>query len=153
MMGSPILVGFVLGVAIVQAARALHFDRDRSFYPTVLIVIASYYVLFAVMAEAPFWKELGVAALFALIAVVGYRTRTWLVGVGLLLHGILDLAHGQWFGMDYVPTWWPGLCLGTDTLLGAAVLWMAYRVRKSHAAGDDASQGRGGSTVSSERTL
>ena len=33
-------------------ARFVGFDRDRAFYPTVLMVIASYYVLFAAMSDS-----------------------------------------------------------------------------------------------------
>jgi hypothetical protein len=35
-------IGIILGLAIAAAATVVGFDRDRSFYPTVLIVIATY---------------------------------------------------------------------------------------------------------------
>jgi hypothetical protein len=41
----PYVVGIVLSLGVALLARRVGFDRDRSFYPTVLIVIASYYVL------------------------------------------------------------------------------------------------------------
>ena len=43
------LIGLILSVAVAGFATAIGLDRERAFYPTVLIVIASYYVLFAVM--------------------------------------------------------------------------------------------------------
>ena len=46
----PYVVGVVLSIGVAVFARWVGFDRDRAFYPTVLIVIASYYVLFAVMS-------------------------------------------------------------------------------------------------------
>ena len=46
----PYVVGIVLSVGVALFARWVGFDRDRAFYPTVLIVVASYYVLFAVMS-------------------------------------------------------------------------------------------------------
>ena len=46
----PYVVGVVLSIGVALFARWVGFDRDRAFYPTVLIVIASYYVLFAVMS-------------------------------------------------------------------------------------------------------
>ena len=46
----PYVVGGVLSIGVAPFARWVGFDRDRAFYPTVLIVIASYYVLFAVMS-------------------------------------------------------------------------------------------------------
>jgi hypothetical protein len=48
----PYVVGIVLSMSVALFAKRLEFDRDRAFYPTVLIVIASYYVLFAVMSES-----------------------------------------------------------------------------------------------------
>jgi ABC-type Fe3+ transport system permease subunit len=45
----PYVIGTVVaGVAVF--ARYAGFDRDRAFYPTVMIVIALYYVLFAAMS-------------------------------------------------------------------------------------------------------
>ena len=46
----PYVVGIVLSIGVALFARWVGFDRDRAFYPTVLIVIASYYVLFAAMS-------------------------------------------------------------------------------------------------------
>ena len=40
------LVGMVLSLATAGVATAAGFDRERAFYPTVLVVIASYSVLF-----------------------------------------------------------------------------------------------------------
>ena len=45
----PYVVGVVVSAAVAVFARCVGFDRDRAFYPTVMIVIALYYVLFAVM--------------------------------------------------------------------------------------------------------
>lgn len=56
-------IGIALALVVAGAAALAGFDRDRGFYPTVLVVIASYYVLFAVMSgsvdavlvECPVW--------------------------------------------------------------------------------------------------
>jgi len=48
----PSVVGIALSIAVASFARLVGFDRDRAFYPTVLIVIASYYVLFAAMISS-----------------------------------------------------------------------------------------------------
>jgi hypothetical protein len=46
------LIGLILSLVVAGFAIIVGFDRDRSFCPTVLIVIASYYVLFAVMGAS-----------------------------------------------------------------------------------------------------
>ena len=46
----PYVIGIVLSVGVALFARYVGLDRDRAFYPTVVIVIALYYVLFAAMS-------------------------------------------------------------------------------------------------------
>ena len=41
------LVGTIPAIVIAFLARLTQFDKDKSFYPTVLIVIALLYILFA----------------------------------------------------------------------------------------------------------
>ena len=60
----PYVVGIVLSLGVAVFARRVGFDRDRAFYPTVLIVIASYYVLFAAMsgsAQTVLLESIGMA--------------------------------------------------------------------------------------------
>jgi hypothetical protein len=70
-------------------------DSDRSFYPTVLIVIASYYVLFAVMGASgqTLLIEIAAASVFLLFVVLGFRKNLWLVSVAIIGHGIFDFVH------------------------------------------------------------
>lgn len=113
-------IGAILGLAIAAAATAIGFDRDRSFYPTVLIVIATYYVLFAVMGGAKaLTAELLVAGGFLLTAIVGYKKSLWVVALGLVAHGIFDYSHDSFVDNSGVPDWWPGFCLAIDVTLGA----------------------------------
>jgi hypothetical protein len=39
------LIGLILSFTVAAAATLIGFDRERPYYPTVLIVIASHYVL------------------------------------------------------------------------------------------------------------
>ena len=103
----PILVGLLLAVGVAALGRFTRFDRDRSFYPTVLMIIASYYVLFAVMGDssrALGW-ELAVALVFSTIAIVGALPAPVLVGVGIMAHGLFDLVHDGLVENAGVPTW------------------------------------------------
>ena len=56
----PCVVGMMLSLGVALFARRVGFDRDRAFYPTVLIVIASSYVLFAAMSGSGQTVSLGV---------------------------------------------------------------------------------------------
>lgn len=80
----PLIVGTVLALAVVLFARASGFDRSRAFYPTVLVVTASYYVLFAVIygAGSDLASESVIMAIFLALAVVGFRISLWVVVAG-----------------------------------------------------------------------
>lgn len=109
-------MGVGLALLVAAFARMVGFDRDRAFYPIVLTVIASYYVLFALMAGDinGLCVELAVFALFAAAAVLGFRTSLWIVAAGLGLHGIFDITRHLLMEGSGVPEWWPAFCLGYD---------------------------------------
>jgi hypothetical protein len=114
------LIGLMLSLIVAGCATIAGFDRDRAFYPTVLIVIASYYVLFAVMG-APgrtLIIEIVAATVFFLFAVLGFRTNLWLVVAGIVGHGIFDFVHHLFIQNPGVPRWWPGFCLAFDVSFG-----------------------------------
>ena len=74
----PFVIGIVLSAGVAAFATYVGFDRDRAFYPTVMIVIALYYVLFAAMSGSAQTVviESVVMTLFAAAAVAGYKSST-----------------------------------------------------------------------------
>jgi hypothetical protein len=128
----PYIVGIVLSVVVALFARAVGFDRDRAFYPTVIIVVALYYVLFAAMsgsAETVLLESIVMIG-FAIAAVVGFKSSAWIVVGALAGHGVFDGFHGQVIQNSGVPVWWPAFCLAYD--LGAAAI-LALLVRRGPA--------------------
>jgi len=120
------LIGVVLSVGVAVFARYTGLDRDRGFYSTVLIVIASYYILFAVMGGSTraLILEAAVMAVFVVFAVAGLRSSPWLVVAGLAGHGVMDFFHGRLVDNPGVPEWWPGWCLAYDVGAAAALAWI-----------------------------
>ena len=118
----PALVGIGLALAVAVFARLVGFDRERAFYPVVLVVVASYYDLFAVMAGgAALIPETIGFVLFAAAAAIGFRTSLWLVVAGLAGHGVFDLLHHALVENPGVPTWWPIWCLAYDVAAAACL--------------------------------
>ncbi len=117
------LIGVILSLAVAGSAAVIGFDRERAFYPTVLIVIASYYVLFAVMGASrrTLIIEIVVAGGFLLVAVFGFRKNFWLVAAALIGHGVFDFVRGFFIDNPGVPHWWRGFCLAFDALLGCVL--------------------------------
>jgi hypothetical protein len=97
-----LLVGVLIAFTLGLMATAVGFDRDRAFYPTVTIVIASYYAFFAVM---------------------GASTQA-LLFESLAAHGVFDLAHDSVMSNPGVPLWWPAFCLAYDLTAATYLAWV-----------------------------
>ena len=121
-----LMIGISLALAVGGFATAVRLDRDRAFYPTVMIVIAFYYVLFAVMGSSTpaLVLESLVGAGFLLAAVSGFRSTLWIVVAALAAHGIFDLVHGAAISNPGVPLWWPEFCLTYDVTAAAYLAWL-----------------------------
>ena len=120
-----LLVGALLAFTVGLMATAVGLDRDRAFYPTVTIVIASLYALFAVMGGSThaLLLESLVGSVFLAVAVSGFRSSLWVVVVALAVHGILDLAHDRVISNPGVPLWWPAFCLAYDVAAAGYLAW------------------------------
>jgi hypothetical protein len=114
------LIGVVLAVVVCAFAMLTGFDRDRVFYPTLLMPIATYYVLFAVMGRSTpaLITESLVACGFLALALAGFRKNLWVVAVALAGHGLFDFTHNVFIHNSGVPVWWPGFCGSFDLLAG-----------------------------------
>jgi hypothetical protein len=116
----PYVIGIVLSLSVALFASRVGFERDRAFYPTALIVIASYYVLFAAISGSlqTVLLESMLMTGFLMAAVVGFKSSAWIVVGGLAGHGVFDALHGYVLENSGMPMWWPAFCLAYD--LGAA---------------------------------
>ena len=122
----PFFIGIALSACVALFARKVGLDRDRAFYPTVMIVIASYYVLFAAMSGSvqTVVVESLVMTLFAAAAVAGFKSSAWIVVAALAGHGVFDAVHGHLIDNAGVPAWWPAWCLAYDVGAAAGLAWI-----------------------------
>ena len=93
----------------------------------MLIVIASYYALFAVIGASTrtLIVESIIAGVFVLFAVAGFKGSYWLVVAALVGHGVFDFVRHFFIDNPGVPQWWPGFCLTSDVVFGA---WVAVLI-------------------------
>ena len=124
---TPFLVGIFLAVVVAVIGNMTRFDQERSFYSTVLIVIASYYVLFAIQGESTdaLVREIVIALAFLTVAIFGALCFPLLVGIGIVAHGLFDLVHPAVIHNPGVPSWWPGFCMSIDVALGLWVIGLS----------------------------
>ena len=122
------LIGVARAVLVCTFAMLVGFDRDRVFYPTLVTVIATYYILFAVIGSSmpTLALESLIAGAFFAPAVAGFKKNLWLIVAALAGHGVFDFFHHRIIRNPGVPVWWPGFCLSFDVLAGGflAVLLM-----------------------------
>jgi hypothetical protein len=127
------LVGVVLALIISIGATLVGFDRERAFYPVVIVVIALLYALFAVIgsSEESLRSESVPIFLFVIAAVLGFRRSLWWAVLGLAAHGVFDLFHAGLIHNPGVPSWWPAFCLSYDLVAAAYLTWLLLSARLS----------------------
>ena len=129
------VVGLTLAIAVGLFATAVGLDKDRSFYPTIMIVIAALYVLFAVMGGSTeaLWIEMAIGAGFVAAAVAGFKGSLWIVAGALAAHGLQDFVHTLYIPNPGVPVWWPGFCGTYDVVAAMYLAWLirSGRVRSA----------------------
>lgn len=125
-----LIVGAALALAVGLFASLVRLDRERSFYATVAIIVATYNVLFAVMGASTqaLLAEIALAGAFVVAATVGFRHSQWIVCAALAGHGVLDLFHHHLVDNPGVPAYWPDFCMAYDV---AAAAYLAARLLKA----------------------
>lgn len=125
----PYLIGMLLAVGVAVFGRYARFDRDRAFYPTVAIVVASYYVLFAAMSGSvqAVVMESAVMLVFVAASVAGFRSSPWIIVVALAGHGVFDAFHDHLIVNAGVPVWWKAWCGAYDVVAAAGLAWLLRR--------------------------
>jgi len=125
----PYSIGIVLAILVALFLRAAGFDRDRAVYPTLLIVVAAYYVLFAVMGGSVAALAIESVALlgFTLVAVLGFAKSSWWIVAALAGHGLFDFSHSRLIANPGVPSWWPAFCLSFDVGFAACLAVLLLR--------------------------
>ena len=123
------LIGVGLAAAVCAFAMVSGFDRERVFYPTMVLVVAHYYILFAVMGSSMpvLALEAVAAAAYLALAIIGFKKSLWITAVALAGHGVFDLFHHLLIQNPGVPAWWPGFCMSFDVVAGGLLALLLMR--------------------------
>lgn len=123
------LIGIVLALSAFAFARVVGLDRDRAFYPTIMIVIALLYGLFAAISGSGTvlaLESIGIVG-FVLLSVIGFKSSPWFVVAALFGHGVYDFLHPHLFANPGAPAWWPAFCSAYDITAAAGLAWLLCR--------------------------
>ena len=120
-------VGIILALGAGVLGTAAAMERDRAYYAVILIVVATYYDLFAVIGGDmhTLSVEVAITAGFIALAVVGFKTSQWVIVAGLLGHTTLDFVHVHVVDNSGMPVWWPAFCGTYDAV---AAFYLAWRL-------------------------
>lgn len=129
------VVGITLAVLFCAAAAALRLDRERAFYPAVVMAVASYYLAFAVAdgRGIVMLAEVVIAAAFIVSAVAGFKLNPWIAVAALGGHGVMDAFHHHLVHNAGVPQAWPGFCMSFDVTAAVLVAWVMRASTRSEA--------------------
>jgi len=126
----PFLIGIGLTIAVLGVNAAIGLHKERGVWPSLLIAIAAFYVVFAF--EHSDHSGIGLQSVIALgfmaLALIGYKSSLWLIVAGLVLHGIFD-AVSLAYTANPAPNWWGPFCIGVDGLLALMLCWWMLRGR------------------------
>lgn len=129
------LIGVILAITLGIFGTVVGFDRDRSYYATVLAVIGLLYGLWAVISGSTttlLLESIGILA-FVTLSVLGFKTSQWFLVAGLAAHGVYDYFHGHLFANSGVPAFWPMFCGSYDVTAAAYLAWLIWRRRPESA--------------------
>jgi hypothetical protein len=131
----PWLIGILLALAVGAYGTWMGLDRERSFYPVIMIVIAALYALFALIGGSPraLVGDGLIGTGFILAASLGFTRSLWWAVAALAAHGVMDLFHGALVANPGVPPWWPAFCSAYDVVAAGylAGLILKGRLRAS----------------------
>jgi len=127
-----IIIGLLTAVILVLLCKKLYPQLMPIIWQRGLIVAALIYVVFAILGQDFEWMKI------ELLGVLLYGTLAWLavkksiifLSLGWGLHIFWDLLLHSGGHPEFVPAWYPGVCLGFDLVIAAYFLWYFIDKRK-----------------------
>lgn len=113
-----LLVGALLGSGFVFLVQRSGVDVYGRF-GIALLVAAGIYAAFAMAAMESTWlmiELIGVGLFGVLVQLVRRKVVSWLAA-GWALHALWDVGHLISAGAEFVPDWYPALCITFDLVV------------------------------------
>ena len=118
-------VGYVCALVLVHALLPSAYVWDIALF--FLIAMLFTYPIAAAYQKQAEGLEVGVAASLAVLGVVGYLVTPWLIILGIVLHGVWDLAKFRGAGAPFF-NWYTLGCVCVDFCYAAALSFIAWNI-------------------------
>jgi uncharacterized protein DUF6010 len=125
-----IVIG-LLGAALTAFIAWSSLIPDPIIFHTVLLtMIGAIYMGFAFADGRPsiVILELSVATVFIVLSLLGLWVAPLFIGIGLILHGLWDLAHHPRGIKTKIPVWYPAFCAAFDFLFAGIFFYLARNI-------------------------
>ena len=125
-----VIVGIASGGLTALIAWAPFIPDPLAFHSVALAVIGAIYVGFA-FADGRISiviLELSVGTAFVVLALLGLWWAPVCIAVGLIGHGLWDLAHRPRGVTTRLPVWYPAFCAAYDFVFAGVFLLLAHRL-------------------------
>jgi uncharacterized membrane protein SirB2 len=126
-----IVIGIILAIGFIWfAKRSKSYRAEKISYAIGLAIAAVIYVVFGFFSSSNDWilTEFVGLLIYLPFAFLGVRYSGWFLGFGWLLHVGWDIfLHGS--TLDFVPSWYPAVCLGFDVLIAVYIFYREFRVK------------------------
>ncbi len=126
-----IIIGFIAALISVWLVRSNYPKKDHAFWRMGLIIAALIYVAFALYELNWSWLqiELGGVLLFGAFALLSKRHSLIWLGIGWGLHIGWDIFLHSEGHPGFVPSWYPGACLGFDIVIAVYIVRLYFERR------------------------
>lgn len=117
---ASLFVGALLAFGMIGLVKRRRKEDTTYVYAAALIVAAAIYAAFSMNAGPGEWVllELAGVVLFGVLAVLGFRKSMAILASGWTLHVGWDIVHQVTDSADFVPAWYPMLCVAFDVVIG-----------------------------------
>ena len=119
-----LLSGVVACSVFILLARRMGVGRELWLYSVALVIAALIYLVFAARGASLSWLALELAglAVFTILAWLGLKISAWILAFGWAAHAAWDAILHKLTDADFVPAWYPLVCLGFDLLLAGYIV-------------------------------
>lgn len=124
-----IVIGIVIASLSVWLVSKIYPNKEHAYWRIGLIVAALIYVGFAVYGKN--WEylpiEFGGFVLYGAFAWMSKKFNLMWLSIGWGLHILWDVFLHAGAETSFVPSWYPGICLGFDIVIAIYIFWVYKR--------------------------
>ena len=127
-----IIIGIVSAIASVFIVAKIYPNKDHAFWRMGLLIAAIIYVIFALIGGAFNYLPMEIMGVlfYGLFVWFSKKYALWWLAVGWAIHIAWDVFLHSSGDTPFVPSWYPGLCLGFDIVIAAYIV-KVFLSRKS----------------------